>query len=146
MSEPVSPDIQTALLASAALASQLAESASPSPEPTKRTYSRAVAHFSYTLITKTEDGQEWKLSGYTEDVSVGGVSITSPANIAMNSPLAIRIEMVCNGKLTPLVATGKVVHRSFSGKLGGFRYGVQFVKIADELKEAISLYVKAHSW
>lgn len=108
----------------------------------QRTDKRAHAHFPYVLIMKNADGKDVKLSGYTDDISAGGVSVVSSASIPLQTMVAVRIEMACNGRYDNIVATGKCVHQAFSAKLGGFRYGVQFVKINDDYKKVIERYVK----
>ncbi len=105
---------------------------------------RARARFTYSLMTKSADGQDMKLTGQTEDISQGGVSILSSASIPANAVLAIRIELMFQGKHTPVIATGRCVHQTFSSKAGGFRYGVQFTKIGEDYKKIIDGYVKVH--
>lgn len=82
-----------------------------------------------------------KLTGYTEELSVGSAIIASTAHIPPQASLAIRIDMADNGKFTTVVATAKCVHQTFSAKLGGFRYWLQFLKMSDEARGAIEAYV-----
>ncbi len=105
---------------------------------------RARAKFTYSLMTKSPDGQDIKLSGHTEDISSGGVSILSAATIPANAILAIRIELMFQGKHAPIIATGRCVHQTFSSKAGGFRYGVQFTKISEDYKKILDQYVKVY--
>jgi hypothetical protein len=112
--------------------------------PEARQVKRARAKFTYSLMTKSAEGQDMKLSGSTEDISSGGVSILSAATIPPNAILAIRIELMFQGKHAPVIATGRCVHQTFSSKAGGFRYGVQFTKIGEEYKKIIDQYVKVY--
>lgn len=121
------------------------ELANPSPQHARvanqRAHQRVHVHFPYTLMMKNASGKEIKLSGYTEDISAGGVSIASSATIPLKGLTAVRIDLFCKGRGESIVAIVRCIHQSFAAKLGGFRYGFQFVKMNEGYRAMLERYL-----
>lgn len=111
----------------------------------QRAHQRVVARFPYTVMIKTADGQEVRFSGYTEDISLGGVSVGSCHSLPMQTLVAIRIELFVEGRSERVVAMAKCVHQSYSKSLGGFRQGFQFTNLNEKCQDTIHRYVKTRS-
>lgn len=122
-----------------------AEKKAEASEKEKRAQKRLHARLAYSLVTKNLEGKDAKLSGYTEDISVGGVSILTPINLKLKSKVAIRIELFYGGQSEHVIAIGKLIYQSVAAKMGGFRYGVQFLKINAKYVKVIEKYIQAMS-
>jgi hypothetical protein len=103
----------------------------------RRAHQRSHVVLPYTMAYEDPYNPQARCQGYTEDLSVGGVSIYASVNIPLGSPVAIRLEVVMYGMHTHIVATGKIANHAFSSKGGGFRYGIQFISVRDEYKKTI---------
>lgn len=114
-------------------------------EQNQRAHQRIVARLPFIVVMQSQAGSELRVTGYTEDISMGGASIGASVNIPLNTVLAIRVEVFSNGRSERVVATARCVHQAFSAKLGGFRYGLQFIKISDPAKDALKRFVKSRS-
>lgn len=111
----------------------------------QRAHQRVVARFPYTIMLKTADGQEIRFSGYTEDISLGGVSIGAVHSLPLQTLVAIRIELFSDGRSERIVAMAKCMHQSYSKSLGGFRQGFQFTNLNEKSQEALSRYIRARA-
>ncbi len=119
--------------------------AKPLPANNKRAHHRIVTHLPYALMLKTANGEEIRFNGYTEDISVGGVSVGSSVSLALQALVAIRIDLFCDGRSDRIVAMAKCIHQSYSKSLGGFRQGFQFVNLSQKSHEAIAHFVRSRT-
>ena len=117
--------------------------AKPAPaEHEKRIHKRVRARLGFSLVTKNSEGKDAKLTGYTEDISLGGASILTHVNLRVHSIVAIRIEIFSGGKAEHIVSTGKIVYQTVAAKTGGFRYGIQFMKMNANYKKILDKYIE----
>lgn len=115
------------------------------PELNKRVHHRLIVHFPYAIMLKSVSGREIRFAGYTEDISLGGVSVGASVNIPLAITVAIRIDLFCQGRREKIIAMAKCIHQAFSARLGGFCYGFQFVKMSDTCRDALARYMKSRA-
>lgn len=65
------------------------------------------------------------VSGYTRDISTGGVCVLLQDQIPVNGVYAIRFEMLIKGKMHVITAQAKSIYGVFASG-GGFRVGLAF--------------------
>lgn len=124
------------------------KTASPAPPAelnNKRAHHRVVVHFPYALLLKDKCGHELRMSGYTEDLSLGGVSVGASRSLPINVVVAMRIDLFVEGKCERIIAMAKCIHQSLSARLGGFRYGFQFVSLNEQSPDAIARYMRTRA-
>lgn len=66
--------------------------------------------------------------GRIKDLSLGGVCVLLPEQVAVGLDCKVALETVHNGQVVHLVASAKVVYCILSGT-DGFRTGLQFAEI-----------------
>lgn len=117
----------------------------PLPDNNQRVHQRVVARFPYTIMLKKPEGQEIRFNGYTEDISLGGVSIGAVHSLPLQTLVAIRVELFSDGRSERIVAMAKCIHQSYSKSLGGFRQGFQFINLNEKSQEALTRYIRSRA-
>ncbi|MCX7174533.1 MAG: PilZ domain-containing protein [Proteobacteria bacterium] len=87
------------------------------------------------VIILDENGKLAKTHGKTQDVSTSGASIISDYNLLSPHPITVCLLINPGDQINPPVifeAKSKIVSSVLSRQQGGFRIGVEFLKIAGD--------------
>lgn len=102
-----------------------------------------MVHWRSAIVTEVH-GERETTQGVTNDISSDGVSVICHRNISPNHTVTVYLLIHTASGDNPEVvfeAQGKVMNNVLSGKQGGFRLGIQFLKFAGDSKKMLEKYI-----
>jgi hypothetical protein len=104
---------------------------------------RYIQHLRAVIITQ-EDGKLVKTHGKTQDISISGASIISEYNLLSPHPVTVCLLINPGDALNPPVifeAQSKIVSSVLSHQQGGFRLGIEFIKIEGDGQKVLKKFL-----
>jgi len=102
-----------------------------------------VVHWRSAIVSDAS-GERVTTQGTTSDISSDGVSVICHRNISPNHLVTVYLLIHTGIEDNPELvfeAQGKVVNNVLSGKQGGFRLGIQFIKFIGDSKNILLKYI-----
>jgi len=98
------------------------------------------------VIICDENGKLAKTHGKTRDISISGASIISDYNLKSNRPITVCLLIHPGDQINaPVIfeAESKIVSSILSTQQGGFRIGVEFIKVAESGATLLQKFLSA---
>ncbi len=83
-----------------------------------------------------------KCSGYTRDISEGGVFVVTDRPFQLGDPLALKLNVICGEVMEIRCRVAWVQHHTENGKQINTGVGLQFVRLPEKAREAIVHFVE----